>query len=70
MLNVVIIRVCNFETRMTVDCVNNIPTTVDCVRVTYAVRGHDVINRAPSKPPQGTGKSDFRQDSSILEVVP
>jgi hypothetical protein len=29
MLNIVINRVCNFETRMPVDSINHIPTTVD-----------------------------------------
>ena len=71
MLNIVIDRVCNFETRMPVDSINHIPTTVDRVCVTDTVRGHDVVQRPlSSEPTQGTGKSNFWQDSSIWEVVP
>jgi hypothetical protein len=42
-LNIVIDRVCNFEMRMPVDCINHVPTTVDSVGVTEAVGGHDII---------------------------
>jgi hypothetical protein len=43
MLNAVINRIRNSEIRMPADSINHVPTTVDGIRVTDAIRTHYVI---------------------------
>jgi hypothetical protein len=59
-----------FEVWMTVDSINNIPTTFDGIRMTDAVSSHYVVYRSSCKPTQGASKSDIGQHISIQNIVP
>ena len=70
LLLVMFLGVRNFKVRMTVDSINNIPTTVDGIRMNDAVRSHYVVYRSSCKPTQGASKSDIGRYMSIRNIVP
>jgi hypothetical protein len=66
MLHTVVINVLHCKSGVLVYSIYNVPTAVNCVGVTNTICGHNVMQRATSKPANCIGKPDIREDWSSI----